>query len=139
VQQHQYAQHDGNDDMNDADEDENGENENDDDDMNDDDKNDAAANTAPADTTTVYAMSDIAANNTESSCRTTIRGNVYNLSARIDAHPGGDRNILRLCGIDGTAAFEGKHGGKEGPETTLAGFQTGVLQYALFHLYLSFS
>ncbi len=125
-----------NDDMDDdADKNEAGEDENDDDDMddqdeddNDDNKNDAAVNTPPADTTTIYAMSDIAANNTESSCRTTIRGNVYNLSARIDAHPWGDRNILRLCGIDGTAAFEGKHGGKEGPETTLAGFQIGIVQ-----------
>jgi cytochrome b involved in lipid metabolism len=71
-----------NDDMNEEDD------MNDDNDMNDDDnKNDAAANTVPADTTTVYAMSDIAANNTENSCRTTIRGNVYNLSAWIDAHP----------------------------------------------------
>ena len=64
------------------------------DDMNDNEENDdsddddTAANNVPADTTTPYAMSDIAANNTESSCWTTIRGNVYNLSAWIDAHPG---------------------------------------------------
>lgn len=110
----------------DDDSDEN-EDENDDSDEDSDD-DDVAVNNSPADSTTIYTMSDITANNTESSCRTSIRGNVYNLSARIDAHPWGDRNILRLCGIDGTALFEGKHGGKEGPETTLAWFQIGVLQ-----------
>lgn len=76
----------------------------------------------------VYAMSDVEAHGSEASCRTVIRGNVYDVTAWINQHPGGDRNILKTCGIDATAAFERKHGGQEKPENILAGFEIGTVQ-----------
>ena len=114
-----------NDDQNENEENENEENINDEKDKNEND--DDLSNNAPIDSITSYTMNDVATNNTESSCRTAIRGKVYNLTARVDAHPGGDKNILRLCWIDGTEAFEKQHGGKSKPEDTLAWFQIGLL------------
>lgn len=76
---------------------------------------------------TAYTMDQITAANTEANCLTVIDGKVYDLTAWIDQHPWGDRNILRICGIDGTSAFQGKHGWQEKPETTLEWFQIGIL------------
>lgn len=74
-----------------------------------------------------FTMDEVSAHNNETSCYTVIRGTVYDVSAWIYKHPGGDRNILSLCGIDGTAAFEGQHGGQRKPENILAGFEIGKL------------
>jgi twinkle protein len=53
---------------------------------------------------------------------------VYNLTAWIEKHPGGERGILSLCGVDGTEKYTGKHGGQAGPEKALAGFEMGKLK-----------
>lgn len=74
-----------------------------------------------------FTMDQVAEHKDRSSCYTVIRGMVYDVSAFIDKHPGGDMNILRSCGVDATAAFEAKHGGQEKPEATLAGFVIGTL------------
>lgn len=88
-------------------------------------KNDNSVVTAPWNQ--YYTMEMIASHKDEASCWTVVNGVVYDLSAFIAKHPGGDRNILKICGIDGTAAFMRKHGGQEKPEMTLAGFEIGVL------------
>ncbi len=85
-------------------------------------------NTPPTNTTVTtdtasvksYTMAEVAKHNSETSCRSAINGNIYDLGAFVSQHPGGDRNILKICGIDGTMAFEGKHGGQNRPEKTLA-------------------
>lgn len=74
-----------------------------------------------------FTIAEIATYNSEERCYAAIRGIVYNLTAFIQKHPGGDRNILKICGKDGTAAFEGEHGGDPKPESTLAGFEVGVV------------
>lgn len=74
-----------------------------------------------------FTMAEIATYTTEERCYSAIRGTVYNLTAFIEKHPGGDRNILKICGKDGTAAFEGQHGGDPKPESVLAGFEIGVV------------
>jgi cytochrome b involved in lipid metabolism len=51
---------------------------------------------------------------------------VYDLTSFIPQHPGGERNILKICGKDGTAAFMGQHGGEGGPESTLAKHYLGA-------------
>jgi cytochrome b involved in lipid metabolism len=33
----------------------------------------------------------------EASCWTTVNGIVYDLTAFINKHPGGDKNILKIC------------------------------------------
>ena len=84
--------------------------------------------TAPvAPVVTTFSMTEVASHNTPENCYTAVRGDVYNLTAWITAHPGGEKAILKLCGIDGTAAFEGKHGGQPKQEETLESFKIGKL------------
>lgn len=59
-----------------------------------------------------YTMADVQAANSRAKCWTVINNNVYDLTKWIDQHPGGDKNILKICGKDGTQAFEQKHGGQ---------------------------
>ena len=75
-----------------------------------------------------YTMAEVQAAKTPEKCWSAINGKVYDLSAWINKHPGGDKNILKLCGLDGTAAFTGKHGGQAKPEATLAGFEIGIIK-----------
>jgi cytochrome b involved in lipid metabolism len=75
-----------------------------------------------------YTMADVQAASTPENCLSAINGKVYDLTAWINKHPGGDKNILKICGIDGSSAFDGKHGGQTKPETVLKGFSVGVLK-----------
>jgi cytochrome b involved in lipid metabolism len=87
-----------------------------------------SAVTAPVPTDKrAYTMEEVSARKDASDCLTVVRGEVYDVTAFIDKHPGGDKNILKLCGLDGTVAFEKKHGGQEKPENALKGFEVGVL------------
>jgi cytochrome b involved in lipid metabolism len=74
-----------------------------------------------------YPMSEVATHKTPENCWTSIRGNVYDVTAWITQHPGGEQAILKTCGIDATSLFEGKHGGSAGPEAALANFKIGAL------------
>lgn len=72
-----------------------------------------------------YTLAEVAEHGDSSSCWTVISGNVYDLTQFIERHPGGARNILRLCGTDGTDAFLGQHGGQERAENTLDEYLIG--------------
>jgi cytochrome b involved in lipid metabolism len=96
-----------------------------------------AANTSPVVITTEsetvnmapqYTLAEVAEHAVESDCWTAVNGQVYDLTDFIRKHPGGKANIIRICGIDGTAAFERQHGGSNGPENTLAGYEIGTLK-----------
>lgn len=77
---------------------------------------------------TSYTLTDVAAHSSAQSCWTTINGNVYDVTSWISQHPGGAEAILSLCGHDGSAAFNGQHGGQRRPASELAGFKIGVLK-----------
>lgn len=77
---------------------------------------------------TPYTMEDVALHKDMASCRTAIDGVIYDLTAWIDQHPWWDRNILRLCGIDGSALFNGQHGGQALQVSILAGFEIWILK-----------
>lgn len=77
--------------------------------------------------TTTFTMEEVAKHAGRESCYAAVRGSVYDLTSWIDRHPGGAERILSLCGKDGTAAFEGQHGGQARPEKELAGFKIGVV------------
>ncbi|KAI4871227.1 hypothetical protein NFI96_019755 [Prochilodus magdalenae] len=47
--------------------------------------------------------------NTRNDCWTCIRGMVYNVSAYMDFHPGGDEELMKAAGIDGTDLFDQVH------------------------------
>lgn len=84
---------------------------------------------APAPTTAgkTYTMAQVAAHASASSCWSAVNGSVYDLTAWIGRHPGGSGAILSLCGKDGSAAFDGQHGGQGRPESELASFKIGAL------------
>lgn len=75
-----------------------------------------------------YTMAEVGAANNAQKCWTAINGKVYDVTEWAKKHPGGAPNILKLCGMDGSNFFNGKHGGQENPEKTLTGMQIGVLK-----------
>jgi len=81
----------------------------------------------PAATSAGYTMNQIKANNTASSCWSLINGNVYNLTAWINSHPGGSSAIRGLCGVDGTTSFNARHSGQSNPTATLSRYLLGPL------------
>jgi cytochrome b involved in lipid metabolism len=82
---------------------------------------------APSTASASYTLADVAKHKDASSCWTTVNGGVYDVTSWIDQHPGGRDAILSLCGKDGSAAFNGQHGGQARPEQELATFKIGVL------------
>lgn len=78
-------------------------------------------------TQTGYTMAKVKENNSANSCWSVINGNVYNLTQWINSHPGGPTVIRGLCGVDGTASFNGKHRGQGSPTATLASYLLGPL------------
>lgn len=85
----------------------------------------AATSSAPA--ATAYTMDAVKTHNSASSCWSVINGTVYDLTAWINAHPGGAQRIKSICGIDGTSEFKGAHSGENGPNARLATFKLGPL------------
>ncbi len=81
----------------------------------------------PAPKPSGYTMTDVAQHASQSSCWTAINGSVYDITSYIPRHPGGERNAMRLCGIDGTSVFERQHGGDSKPEKILATLRIGAL------------
>lgn len=86
------------------------------------------AQTTPPAQLGTYTMADVQAANSRAKCWTVINNNVYDLTKWIDQHPGGDQNILKICGMDGTQAFEKQHGGQNKPANVLKGFEIGTLK-----------
>lgn len=87
-------------------------------------KNNSTATPTP---TATYTLTQVKTHNTASNCWTTINGSVYNVTPWINQHPGGAQAIISLCGIDGSAAFNGQHGGQARPASELASFKIGSL------------
>ena len=83
-------------------------------------------NTAPT-TTGQYTLADVAKHADATSCWSTINGGVYDLTSWISQHPGGEGNILMICGKDGTDAFNGQHSSARQPQNVLVSFKIGTL------------
>jgi len=83
----------------------------------------AGASVAPAS----YTMAQVSANKSAAKCWSVISGNVYDLTAWINSHPGGEGSIISLCGSDGTQDFLAMHRGKSKPESRLKSFLLGPL------------
>lgn len=74
-----------------------------------------------------YTLAQVAQHADSKSCYSAVNGVVYDLTSWITRHPGGQREILAICGRDGSSAFNGEHGGQSRPEQLLAGFEIGAL------------
>jgi len=83
--------------------------------------------TQPAKTSDGITMDLVAKHSTRSSCWSVINGNVYDLTSWIPNHPGGEKRILAICGIDGSDAYNGAHGTRSKPAKILFGFKIGAL------------
>ena len=78
--------------------------------------------------TTPYTLAEVRKHSRPADCWTVINKKVYNLTKWVSQHPGGAAAITRLCGTDGTRAFNGKHAGQGGPTSQLAKYQIGILR-----------
>ena len=78
-------------------------------------------------TTKSYDLAEIAKHNKDGNCWTTVNGKVYDLTTWPAKHPGGDKAIFAICGIDGTQAYTRQHGGQAKPANVLDGFYIGEL------------
>lgn len=74
-----------------------------------------------------YSLSEIAVHNNKTSCWTTIEGKVYDITSYVPRHPGGEANILKVCGKDGSSLFGNQHGNDAKPNNMLATFEIGIL------------
>jgi cytochrome b involved in lipid metabolism len=81
----------------------------------------------PVSTTRSFTLAQVATYNSQTSCYSAINGVVYDLTSWISRHPGGAREILGICGKDGSSAFNGQHGGQGRPASILSGFEIGTL------------
>ncbi len=75
-----------------------------------------------------YSLEQIQEANTREKCWSTINGTVYDLTDWIAEHPGGEKAIVRICGKDGTVAFQGQHGDQGSVAEILNGFKIGLLK-----------
>lgn len=74
-----------------------------------------------------YTMAEVGTHNSQASCWTVIKGEVYDVTAWIPQHPGGPQAILATCGKDGSDLFGSKHTGNEKAMSALAQFKIGAL------------
>ena len=77
-----------------------------------------------------FPMTEVAKHNTAADCWTVINGSIYGLSTWIPVHPGGSAVLTGLCGVDGTAAYNGKHGSSASAGAILAKLRIGSLTSA---------
>jgi len=75
-----------------------------------------------------HTVAEVATHSMPADCWTIVNGEVYNVTSWISKHPGGSQAIINLCGKDGSAAFNMKHGGQENPAKALASFKIGSLK-----------
>lgn len=83
--------------------------------------------TAAATVAAGYTMAQVKANKSASKCWSVINEKVYDLTAWINAHPGGAGAIISLCGTDGTQDFLAMHRNQSKPESRLSAYLLGPL------------
>jgi len=82
----------------------------------------------PTPTISAYTLAEVGTHSGASSCWMAIRGKVYDVTSYIGRHPGGN-TILKGCGKDATAMFEGVSGHlKQKTLDLLPGFYKGDLK-----------
>lgn len=74
---------------------------------------------------------EVAKHNNENDCWTIVDNQVYDLTPYVTSHPGGVPNILRLCGVDGSQAFQSQHGNQGRPNSELSRLVIGSVGQVL--------
>lgn len=96
----------------------------------DDNGRDTIVATVPAVNTLTkqdITLSQITQHNSRASCWSEINGGVYDLTSWIPNHPGGEKTILSICGLNGSSGYNSNHGGRSKITAILAGFKIGTL------------
>ena len=75
-----------------------------------------------------YTLAQVAEHTNVNNCWSAINGGVYDLTAWISPHPGGEDMILGMCGKDGSVAFNGQHSGSGRIARILENFKIGALK-----------
>lgn len=76
---------------------------------------------------TQFAFAEVSIHNNKNDCWSIVNNNVYELTSWISKHPGGEREIISMCGKDAASAFDDQHGGESKPEKILASYYIGTL------------
>ncbi len=79
----------------------------------------AVIDTADENASTSYNMDEVAKHNNKDDCWSVIDGKIYKLTDWVGKHPGGAGNIVKICGIDGSSAFNVQHGDNDQPKAVL--------------------
>jgi len=69
--------------------------------------------------------SEVTKHNTAASCWTIVGKNVYDVTKWESKHPGGASSIKLMCGKNGTALFNGKHGSSGSAKAVLGKYKIG--------------
>ena len=85
----------------------------------------AAVLAAPA--PKVYALADVAKHATEADCWSIVNGTAYDLTKWVGLHPGGKATIAAMCGKDGSASFNAKHGRSNSAIGSLVAYALGAV------------
>lgn len=75
-----------------------------------------------------YTATDVSTHNNTASCWTIIDGFIYDLTQFIGRHPGGEKAISNVCGVDGAAVFQDAHHGSTRKMAELQKYLIGVLK-----------
>lgn len=67
----------------------------------------------------IYTAAELSKHKSPQDCWVAINGNIYNVTAYLDKHPGGSDLILMVCGQDATKAFN-TQGGTGGQHSSSA-------------------
>ncbi len=74
-----------------------------------------------------YTMETVRVHNSRSDCWSVINGGVYDLTSFVSRHPGGSKSITRMCGDDGSRAFNKEHGRDRSANSSLVSLKIGTL------------
>jgi cytochrome b involved in lipid metabolism len=83
--------------------------------------------TVAAAATSTFTLAQVAAHGRAADCWSAVSGGVYDLTKWIGKHPGGQAVIKMMCGVDGTAMYEGQHKGSASAGAALAQFKVGTI------------
>jgi len=75
-----------------------------------------------------YTLAQVAEHADANNCWSAVNGNIYDLTAWISPHPGGEDVILGMCGKDSSVAFNNQHGGSSRIARILENFKIGTLK-----------
>jgi cytochrome b involved in lipid metabolism len=76
-----------------------------------------------------YSFSQVQAHADSKSCWIVIEKTVYDVTSLVNSHTGGSKNILSVCGKDGSSVFGKKHGEQDEIISEMEKYKIGIVAY----------